>query len=150
MKNLIEQEAGFTLLELIVVVAVIGILAAIIVPQVSNIQGDAQLSSVKSSLASVQTALEQYKLEGDGTYPADASAVETELGIDLTDYSYATDTDNEHYIVDYDPAGDDDAVIDDTGTITTYPTITSPDDELGPNDWGYYITSESTALLTTN
>ncbi|MGM0370432.1 MAG: type II secretion system protein [Bacillota bacterium] len=150
MKNLMNQEAGFTLLELIVVVAVIGILAAIIVPQVSDIQGDAQLSSVKSSLSSVQTALERYKLDtdqGDGSYPAAQGDAETELGIDLTGYSY--DSDGSGYIVAYNNSGSTDKTVSDGNGNSTDVGTNDTLEEDG-NDYYYYITSEKTSVLTTN
>ena len=150
MKDILKKEEGFTLLELIVVVAVIGILAAIVVPQIGNIQNDAQLSSVKASLSNIQTALEQYKLDndrGNGQYPqatGNPGNWADVLGFDGTDYDYATNS-QENYVVVYAPAGNTGLSIDEDGEVSGLPSNT----ENKINGEVYYITSEKSSVLTT-
>lgn len=59
---------GFTLIELMIVVAVIGVLAAIAVPQYQNYVAKAELGSALSTLASLKTNVED-QLANDGTFP---------------------------------------------------------------------------------
>ncbi len=54
---------AFTLIELLIVVAIIGILAAIAVPNFLNAQVRAKVSRVKSDLKSIQTAIEMYTVD---------------------------------------------------------------------------------------
>jgi general secretion pathway protein G len=64
---------GFTLIELIVVVAVLSILAAVLVPQVANIVEDARISRVETELNTFKKAIT--KLYADiGRFPADQGA----------------------------------------------------------------------------
>lgn len=60
---------GFTLIELMIVVAVIGVLAAIAIPQYQNYVAKAELGSALSTLASLKTNVED-KLANDGGFPA--------------------------------------------------------------------------------
>lgn len=59
---------GFTLIELMIVVAVIGVLAAIAIPQYQNYVAKAELGSALSTLASLKTNVED-KLATDGQFP---------------------------------------------------------------------------------
>lgn len=59
---------GFTLIELMIVVAVIGVLAAIAIPQYQNYVAKAELGSALSTLASLKTNVED-KLANDGVFP---------------------------------------------------------------------------------
>ena len=65
------RKKAFTLIELLIVVAIIGILAAIAVPNFLNAQVRAKLSRVYGDLRSLGTAIEMYQLDNN-TYPGGA------------------------------------------------------------------------------
>ncbi|MFZ1390705.1 MAG: type II secretion system major pseudopilin GspG [Dokdonella sp.] len=54
---------GFTLIEILVVVVILGILAAIVVPRVMERPGEARITRVKQDVQGVMTALNLYKLD---------------------------------------------------------------------------------------
>ena len=53
-------EAGFTLVELLIVVAILGILAGVVVFSVAGVQNNSQTSACKAEAATVKTAQEAY------------------------------------------------------------------------------------------
>lgn len=61
---------AFTLIELLIVVAIIGILAAIAVPNFLNAQMRAKIAKVESDMKSLSSSLEMYLLD-NGSYPGD-------------------------------------------------------------------------------
>ncbi len=60
-----KNSKGFTLIELMIVVAIIAILAAIAIPQYKKFQAKAKASEAKTNLGSIATAEEAYKAEND-------------------------------------------------------------------------------------
>ena len=60
---------GFTLVEILIVVIILGILAAIVIPQFTNASQDARKSSLKSTVQSVRSQIELYKLEHGDQLP---------------------------------------------------------------------------------
>lgn len=73
--------SGFTLVELVVVILILGILAAIAVPKVFNNADDAVDSSVAQTLATLRDAVELYKTQlNAGGYPQGTSTdIQTKL-----------------------------------------------------------------------
>jgi len=63
-----QGDAGFTLLELLVVLAILGLLAAIIAPQVIKYLGTSRTQTAKVQIQNVVAALELYRLDV-GRYP---------------------------------------------------------------------------------
>ncbi|MCG6890983.1 MAG: type II secretion system major pseudopilin GspG [Gammaproteobacteria bacterium] len=67
--NKVRTNKGFTLLEIIVVVAIIAILAAYIAPKVAGRVDDARISKAKSDIRVLESSLELYKLD-NFVYPS--------------------------------------------------------------------------------
>ncbi len=63
-----ERTRGFTLIEIMVVVIVLGILAATIIPQFIGTTYDARVSSAKSTIAELESAIERFQIHMD-RYP---------------------------------------------------------------------------------
>ena len=59
---------GFTLIELMIVVVIIGILAAIVIPNYWQIVGRAREGATKSNMHTLQVAAEDYAVSYDGNY----------------------------------------------------------------------------------
>ncbi len=70
-----KRSAGFTLIEVMVVVVILGILAAIIVPKIMSRPEQARAVKVKQDLLAIQSALDLYKLD-NGMYPTTDQGLE--------------------------------------------------------------------------
>jgi general secretion pathway protein G len=69
MKKMKHNEKGFTLIELMVVIVILGILAGLIVPRIMGRPDEARRAKARIQLESLETALKLYKLD-NGNYPS--------------------------------------------------------------------------------
>jgi type IV pilus assembly protein PilA len=63
-----ESEAGFTLVELLVVMLILGLLAAIAIPSFFNQRDKAKDASAKEAVRTAETAMETYSTDHNGSY----------------------------------------------------------------------------------
>ena len=104
-QRMAQDESGFTLVELLVVMLILGLLAAIAIPAFFNQRDKARDAEAKSAVRTAQTAIETYATDHDGHYtgavsdptaadPASLQKIEqslTDVGTRLT-VPAATDT----------------------------------------------------------
>ncbi len=89
-----QMARGFTLVEILIVVVILGILAAIVIPQFSSASESAKSSSLVSQIQTIRSQLELAQVQHNGTYPDlvndgwDVMTSETE-----PDSAYTTATD---------------------------------------------------------
>lgn len=74
------SDVGLTLIELMVVVVVLGIIAAIAIPSISSVITNSKISATESDLATIQEALQRYDID-HGQYPKNTTQ--------LTEQTYA-------------------------------------------------------------
>ena len=67
--NRAKAQQGFTLIEIMIVVVILGVLAALVVPNMIGKAGDARQVAATSDLRAIANALEMYRLE-NYTYPS--------------------------------------------------------------------------------
>jgi general secretion pathway protein G len=65
-----KRHSGFTLIEILIVVIILGILAAIVIPQFTSASEDAKQSNVATTVQSVRGQIELYKLNHGDQYPS--------------------------------------------------------------------------------
>ena len=99
-KGRLHNQAGFSLIELLIVMVILAILVALIIPQITVSTEDAKLSTLKSDLSYLRTAVELYYHQHKEKYPGEA--VPATKPADVTDEAEAfvaqlcryTDADN--------------------------------------------------------
>ena len=82
-----KQARGFTLVEILIVVIILGILAAIVIPQFTNASNDARTNSLASTLQSIRSQTELFKIQH-----ADKPPVVAGMWSIMTGKSNTTDT----------------------------------------------------------
>jgi general secretion pathway protein G len=64
-----RTKSGFTLVEILIVVVILGILAAIVIPQFSQASTDAKVSSLQSDLQTLRSQIALYKIQHNDVPP---------------------------------------------------------------------------------
>jgi prepilin-type N-terminal cleavage/methylation domain-containing protein len=75
MKTTTPRRTGFTLIELMIVVAIIGILAAIAIPKFAELIRKSGEGASKGNLGSIRSALSIYYGDMEGQYPGDPASL---------------------------------------------------------------------------
>jgi general secretion pathway protein G len=87
-----KAKSGFTLVEILIVVVILGILAAIVIPQFTEASTEAKTSRLCTDLQSVRSQIELYKIQHNDNLPGTAGAVtfvQSMTGYTLQDGSLA-------------------------------------------------------------
>lgn len=90
------NRAGFTLIEVLLVVVIMAVLAAVILPQFTDCSNDAKSSSLKHNLYILRAQIEMYKLSHAGTVPTLQNGTLAQL-VNATDASGAIGTPGPKY-----------------------------------------------------
>ena len=74
-KFLMSRRSGFTLIEIMVVVVILGLLAALVVPRIGPQVAEAQRTTAQTQIRSIEDALEMYRMH-NGFYPSTQQGLE--------------------------------------------------------------------------
>jgi type IV pilus assembly protein PilA len=90
LRQRLSKESGFTLIELLVVILIIGILAAIAIPAFLSQTSKANDSAAKTQVGTLQTTIEAYASENNGSFAGAAMPALEVIEPTLKDTSTAT------------------------------------------------------------
>jgi prepilin-type N-terminal cleavage/methylation domain-containing protein len=139
MKLKINRQRGFTIVELLIVIVVIGILAALVIVQFTNVQARARDAERKSDIRALESKVaEYYALQGN--YPLTIAAINNPTNVVPTDACKA-------------PGGSGDCTTPDYGyhaykAGTTPAVATATDCDNGANPCTQYILYADTSVNT--
>ena len=71
-----KKNAGFTLVEILIVVVILGILAAIVIPQFTQASTEARENSLKANLQTIRSQIELYKIQHNDDIPGTYTGVD--------------------------------------------------------------------------
>jgi len=79
-----RNQSGFTLVELLIVVIILGILAAVVIPQFNTAAAESKEAALASNLATIRQAIELYKVQHNDTFPDSTIVVQLTTTTDVT------------------------------------------------------------------
>jgi general secretion pathway protein G len=135
-----RSRKGFTLVEILIVVIILGILAAIVIPQFTQASTEARLSNLKTNLQTVRTQLLLYKTQHNEAYPDSNFSTQMVLFSDISGGT-ATAGDSTHTFGPYlqavpvNPLSNSSAIRVVTGNATAFSAPSS--------DAGWYYNSDT-------
>jgi len=74
-----NRQSGFTLVEILIVVVILGILAAIVVPQFTNASNEAIKGALQTQLQTINSQVELFRVRNQGAYPDFAGSMWDDL-----------------------------------------------------------------------
>jgi general secretion pathway protein G len=89
-----RRTSGFTLVEILIVVIILGILAAIVIPQFTNASQDARKNSLTSQLQTIRSQVELYKMQHLDKLPPALAAGSTDGAVCWADMLVKTNADH--------------------------------------------------------
>jgi general secretion pathway protein G len=142
MRTYRTRKSGFTLVEILIVVIILGILAAIVIPQFTSASQDARKNSLVSQLQTIRSQIELYKLQHKDQLP-------TSLGSGTNDWAEMlkqTDADQNDYVAGTSTTGPFGPYLQQepvnplnsysaVGSVTTDPTLGGPNPVTGNVGW---------------
>jgi len=84
-----KAKSGFTLVEILIVVVILGILAAIVIPQFTEASTEAKTSSLCTDLQTMRSQIELYKIQHNDNLPGSGTATLIEALTGYTDVAGA-------------------------------------------------------------
>lgn len=93
-----KAKSGFTLVEILIVVVILGILAAIVIPQFTDASTSAKESALKTDLQTMRSAIELYKIQHTDALPSAGVATFAQCLAGQTDVAGAVGTDFGPYV----------------------------------------------------
>jgi general secretion pathway protein G len=98
-----RQRRGFTLVEVLIVVVILGILAATVLPQFTSADNDARESALIQNLQVLRSQIQLYQFEHNGKFPADGETDGTKVADALLLSSSADGTTGDPGTLPYGP-----------------------------------------------
>jgi general secretion pathway protein G len=83
-----KSKHGFTLVEILIVVVILGILAAIVIPQFTDAATESKESSLRSDLQTIRSQIELYKIQHNDNLPTMNNGASTGLTFEATMTGY--------------------------------------------------------------
>jgi len=83
--RLMKSKKGFTLVELMVVIIILGILVAIAIPIYNNVTKSAKENACAANIRTIQSAVQMYQADHDGTLPSSLSDLVPDSGTKYID-----------------------------------------------------------------
>ena len=113
-----KAKSGFTLVEILIVVVILGILAAIVIPQFTDASTEAKMSSLCSDLQTVRSQIELYKIQHNDNPPSGVGATFVSQMTGQTNVNGGAGTDFGPYLerIPTEPFSNTDVVGDSTAT----------------------------------